>query len=448
LARRRRALTEAALPLKRDDVSALSRRLEEPEWLLEKRLAAWDTYESIPMPDSSKDEPWRRTDLGQVDWETLTHLTGAPNTTLDDVPDELIKPLIGAKQGGLIVFGDGNPVHIEVAPELTAQGVIFSTLSDAWVTHRELVEEHFMTRGVAVGEGKFSALHAAIWTHGVFLYVPKGKVIDLPLHSIEYVTGTETTSTHILAVVGDGASVTYLHESSSPANSDPLVHFGVTELFAGENADFRYIALQNWADNAINLGHQRGRVARHGRLDWVAGEMGTAFEKIFMTLDLDDNDSWGRISGLYFADGDQHIDLDTEQNHRKDALRTTSDLLFKGALKDTARAVWQGMIRVEEGAQQTDGFQANRNLVLERSARADSIPGLEINADDVACTHASTIGKVDETEIFYLMSRGIPRHEAMKLIVQGFFDPVMERIPYEEIQVRLNNDILARLDTL
>jgi Fe-S cluster assembly protein SufD len=185
-------------------------------------------------------------------------------------------------------------------------------------------------------------------------------------------------------------------------------------------------------------------VSHGGQLDWVAGEMGTRMSKIFMTLDLDGNDSWGRISGLYFAHARQHLDLDTQQNHH--ALRTTSDLLFKGALKGHSRSVWQGMILVDPGAQQTDGFQANRNLLLERSARADSIPGLEIQADDVRCTHAATVGKVDDTEIFYLMSRGIPYTEALKLIVSGFFDPVMQRIPFEEVRERLGHSIETKLD--
>ncbi len=436
------------LPFTQETVKAISERLAEPDWLLQKRLDAWQVAEATPIPTLS-DEPWRRTDLARVDWKTIPQLNGkVTETSIDDVPAELYVPLIGDEQGGLLVFADGKLVLEEVSADLAAEGVIFEPLSKAWLNHRDLLEATFMTKGVPVEDGKFAALHGALWTHGVFLYVPKGKVIDLPVHSVEYVTGTQTTSTHILAVVEDGASITFLHESNSPTLDQPMLHMGVTELFCGENASLRYVALQNWGDNVVNFGHQRGRTAKHGNLDWVASEMGTEFEKVFMTLELDDNDAFGRISGLYFGDGQQHIDLDTQQNHNENALRTTSDLLFKGALKDTSRSVWQGMILVEPGAQQTDGFQANRNLILERSARADSIPGLEIQADDVACTHAATIGKVDENVIFYLMARGISRHEAVKMIVQGFFDPIMDRIPYEEVRARLDRDIIAKLDAL
>jgi Fe-S cluster assembly protein SufD len=171
--------------------------------------------------------------------------------------------------------------------------------------------------------------------------------------------------------------------------------------------------------------------------------MGTRLSKLVQTLDLDGNGSWGRMSGLYFAHQRQHLDLDTQQNHH--AIGTTSDLLFKGALRDKSRTVWQGMIVVDPGAQKTDGFQANRNVVLSKDARADSIPGLEIKADDVRCTHAATVGQMDETEVFYLMARGISRHDAIKLIVHGFFDPVMQRIPFEEVRERLNQSVEDKL---
>jgi Fe-S cluster assembly protein SufD len=424
-------------------MAALSRRLGEPEWLLARRMAAWSLAESIPMPTTS-DEPWRRTDVRHVDWSEAARLLKPNGAALKDVPGELYAPLIGEKQGGLLVFVNGQPVYGELAEEIRQQGVIFADLSTAWRDHRDLVERHFMTTAVRPDEGKFAALHAALWTHGVFLYVPDGVQMELPFHSLEFASDSEMTSTHILVVLGDGASATYLHEGLSPGGSQSVLHLGATELIVGESANLRYVGLQNWGEHTANFGHQRGRVARGAQLDWVSGEMGSRIGKVFMTLDLDGDDAWGRISGLYFAHGRQHIDLDTQQNHH--ALRTTSDLLFKGALKGESRTVWQGMIVVDPGAQRTDGFQANRNLLLERTARADSIPGLEIQADDVRCTHAATIGKVDETELFYLMSRGISRETATRMIVEGFFDPVMQRIPFEGVRQRLNEYIDAKLE--
>ncbi|MCB0034392.1 MAG: SufD family Fe-S cluster assembly protein, partial [Anaerolineales bacterium] len=189
-----------------------------------------------------------------------------------------------------------------------------------------------------------------------------------------------------------------------------------------------------------------GRVGRDGKLDWIMSIMGTGLVKAFQTSELDGQGSWARMSGLFFGDKRQHFDLDTQQNHN--APDTVSDLLYKGALKHQARSVWQGMIKALPGSQRIDGFQANRNLLLENTARADSIPGLEIQADDVACTHASTIGKVDEEELFYLMSRGIPRATALRIIVQGFFDPVMQRIPFEGVRLRIAEQVLDKVGEL
>ncbi len=431
---RRATFKEVLLPLTRDDIEARSAQVGDPVWMHEKRIQAWEIAESLPMPTTS-DEPWRRTDIRALRWDEALHIANSKERMTPDIPGTLTTPLIGDEQGGLLIFVDGKLARSEVSESIAQQGVIFSDLQMACQAHPDLVQEYFMTQAVRPEDGKFAALHAALWSHGVLLYVPSGVHVDLPFHSVEYLSGQETISTHILVVLEEGASATYLHESVSPEHEAQAIHLGATELLVGNDADLRYVSLQNWGEHVYSFGHQRGRVARGGRLDWVAGEMGTRLSKVFMTLDLDGDDSWGRISGLYFAHGRQHLDLDTQQNHH--ALRTTSDLLFKGALKGKSRAVWQGMIVVDPGAQRTDGFQANRNLLLERSARADSIPGLEIKADDVRCTHAATVGKVDESEIFYLMSRGIPREQAIELIVEGFFDALMQRIPFEGVRERL-----------
>jgi len=439
---RQDALKDPVIPLQREDVEALSEQLGEADWLREKRLTAWARAESMPMPTTT-DEPWRRTDLRGFKWGEAMRLSANAQASLAEVPADLYKPLIGDKQGGLLVFNGGKLVHREGSDELTEKGVIFTDLATAGHEYPDLVQKWLMQYAVTGEEDKIAALNEAFWTHGIFVYIPRNVMLELPLHSVEYAPGNEMTATHILVVLEEGASATYLHESASPTLAEQTLHLGATELLVGENANLRYVALQNWGENTYNFGHQRGRVGKSAQLDWVAGEMGTRLSKVFQTLDLDGNDSWGRLSGLFFTDGKQHLDLDTQQNHH--ALRTTSDLLFKGALKGHSRTVWQGMILVDPGAQQTDGFQANRNLILDRDARADSIPGLEIKADDVRCTHAATVGMIDETELFYLMARGIPREEGVKLIVQGFFDPVMQRIPFEEVRDRLAASIETKL---
>jgi len=217
------------------------------------------------------------------------------------------------------------------------------------------------------------------------------------------------------------------------------MHAGIVELHVGDGASLRFVELQSWGENVWNFTHERAEVGRDANLDWIFGAIGSRLTKNFSELNLVGQGATGRMSGFYFTDHDQHLDHDTQQNHL--AVHTTSDLLFKGALTDSSRSVWQGMIYVAPGAQKTDGYQANRNLVLSRKARADSIPGLEILADDVRCTHGATVGQIDRDQVFYLRTRGIPEKEAERMIVEGFFDPIMQRIPFVGVRERFQKAI-------
>jgi Fe-S cluster assembly protein SufD len=294
-------------------------------------------------------------------------------------------------------------------------------------------------------EGKFGALAAAMANSGVLLYVPRGVQLEQPLHSLLWGPGVGNAYfSHILVWVEPGAALTYVHESAS--NSEPsgqTLHAGIVEIHVGDGANLRFVELQSWGEHVWNFTHERARVDRDASLDWIFGAIGSKLTKNFSDLDLVGEGATGRMSGFYFTNGTQHLDHDTQQNHL--APHTTSDLLFKGALRDHSRSVWQGMIYVAPGAQKTDGYQANRNLVLSRHARADSIPGLEILADDVRCTHGATVGKIDPEQIFYLRSRGIPQNEAERLIVEGFFDPIMQRIPFEGVRTRFQRAIREKM---
>jgi Fe-S cluster assembly protein SufD len=247
----------------------------------------------------------------------------------------------------------------------------------------------------------------------------------------------------VLVYLDEGSSATYLHEYASPTEKTQSMHSGIVEIFVGKAANFRFVEFQSWGEHLWNFSHERAVVERDGTLDWIFGAVGSRLTKNFTEIDLVGQGSTGRMSGFYFTDGEQHLDHDTQQNHN--APNTTSDLLFKGALKDNSRSVWQGMIYVAPGAQKTDGYQSNPNLLLDTTARADSIPGLEIMADDVRCTHGATVGKIDPTEVFYLNSRGIPTETAERLIVEGFFDPIMQRIPFEGVRERLQKAIIDKL---
>jgi Fe-S cluster assembly protein SufD len=296
---------------------------------------------------------------------------------------------------------------------------------------------------VPIAEGKFAALAEALADGGLFVYVPKGVALALPLHSVAWLTGPAHFS-RVVIVVDDGATATVVHEVASPEGAArQSLHAGTVEVLVGKGAHLTFVELQSLGRSVWNFTHERVRVKQNAKVDWIFSAVGSHLTKNFSEIDLDGANSVGKMSGFYFADGEQHLDHDTQQNHN--APYTTSDLLFKGALRDKSRSVWQGMIYVAPGAQKTDGYQANRNLVLSRGARADSIPGLEIMADDVRCTHGATVGQLEEEHIFYLMTRGLTRAEAERLVVDGFFDPILQRIPFEGVRQRLKRAIEAKM---
>ena len=245
-----------------------------------------------------------------------------------------------------------------------------------------------------------------------------------------------------MCAVSDVAAlqVGYTHQTVSGEQS---AYIGATELLVGAAANLSYVGLQDWNRKTYEFSHQRASVDQDGQLDWVVGTMGAKFVKDFIEVDLDGKGASTRVSGMFFADENQFFDLDTQQNHNGPL--TVSDLLFKGAAKHKARTLWQGMIKSLPKMQKIDGYQACRNLVLSDNARMDGIPGLEIEADDVKCSHAATFGTLEEEPLFYLQSRGIPRNEAQLMVIDGFFDELLQRIPFERVRQRLHDEIEAKI---
>ena len=424
-----------------ENVKKLSAGLGEPDWMLEFRLNAWEIYENTPMPVTS-DEEWRRTDLRRLKLDQIGPSVNGDAATGVTIPDFLGGQLTEDEAGGNMLQIDGVVEQYQLSQSLKDQGVIFCDMHTAVRDYPDLVKKQFMTKGVLVTEGKFAALHGAFWRGGTFPYVPKNTQASAPLHTVLW-SANGKTFTHTLVVLETGAEAIFMDEYASADGQGQALHNGVIELLVGDNASLIYAGLQDFGRNMWQLNHERGRVGRDGKLDWVTSMMGTRLTKAFQTMELDEVGAWGRMSGIFFTNGRQHLDLDTQQNHN--AAETVSDLLYKGALKGKSRTVWQGMIKALPDSQRINGFQANRNLMLDRSARADSIPGLEIMADDVICTHASAIGRLDEEELFYLMSRGISRKIAIEMSVQGFFDPLMRRIPFERVRNRIFDRIVEKI---
>lgn len=406
------------------------------------RAQAWEAFKRLSLP-AVVDEPWRRTDIHALPTDQFVLPKDGAFEDLPPVREDLLKPLTANQHGGQIVLLPGGS-KIDLDEKLAKQGVIFTDLKTAEQKHPELLAR-MLGKTVNVEEGKFAALAGAFAQNGVVLYVPKGVTVEEPLHSVLWGPGANLAHvSHILVLVDEGASVTYVHEAASPDETGVnSMHAGSVEIQVMQGASLRFVELQSWGRHVWNFSHERARVERDGNLDWIFGAIGSRLTKNFSELDLAGQGATGRMSGFYFTDGNQHLDHDTQQNHL--APNTTSDLLFKGALKGKSRSVWQGMIYVAPGAQKTDGYQANRNLVLSDQARADSIPGLEILADDVRCTHGATVGKLEAEPLFYLKSRGIPQAEAEKIVVEGFFDPIFQRIPFEGVRERFQQYIADKM---
>jgi Fe-S cluster assembly protein SufD len=377
-------------------------------------------YRSLPLP-STKDEHWRFTDLAGFDPDGWTSNGAA---AIAAPPS-----LIDVDVAGVAYVGEGG-IEIERAPD----GIRFEPLTD----------EHEVLYSLVGWDEKFAAHNAAMWKHGLLVHVPKGVVVEKPLY-VRVANSVEGGSLfwRLLIVAEPESRFTVIEEYTSSSRELVAYSNAAVEIVVQQAAKVEYVSVQNLSLGTWHFASHHGRVERDAELDWVAGGFGSAKGKIRIQNDLAGPGATSRVTGAYFADGTQHLDYDTFQEHI--APSTTSDFAFKGALRDNARTVWRGMIRVEEGAQKTNAYQENRNLLLSKTAHADSIPGLEILANDVRCTHGATLGQVDLDQLFYLMTRGLTRAEAERLIVRGFFQDVLDRVQLEPVREALGAALEARI---
>jgi Fe-S cluster assembly protein SufD len=434
----------------REAVEELSHRRNEPDWLLQKRLEAWEQYEQIPMPTRT-DEEWRRTDIRDLPIDEVMPFTdfAARVSGRDELPESVKAALEAAGDlSGLVVQNDSSIIYYEVDSSLASQGVIFEDLDTAIAEHPDLLQKYFMTDdAIPAGDNKFSALHGAFWTTGTFIYVPANVEIALPFRAFSTLsTPGIGTFFHTLIVAEENARVTFIDNCQSETMDKESISDNVVELHAASGAEVRYIQLQDWGRNVWNFHTQHAVIQQDAAIKSLNVALGSQLSKAMISSTLAGPGSLAEMLGLYFADEDQHIDHQTRQFHKSPY--ASSDLLFKGTVKDEARAVYSGTIVVAPKAHGTDAYQANRNISLSPRARVDTIPKLEIEANDVRCTHGATISQIEEEYIFYLMSRGINRTEAEKLIVDGFFDEVIERIPVESVQQTVRTAIDKKIGYL
>jgi Fe-S cluster assembly protein SufD len=378
------------------------------------RSDAIAAYEALPIPDTTE-EHWRFTDLAGFDPESFAGAATAEIETMLDLD----------VAGYATVTADG--IEIEKAPD----GVTFAPLPEDYERLYSLVG----------WDEKFAAHNAAMWKHGLLVVVPKGVVLEKPLYV--RIAATGQTFWRLVVVAEESARASIIEEYASPAPDTVAYSNAVTELFVEPDAKLEYVSLQNLSRETWHFASHHARVERDAELDWVAGGFGSKKGKTRIQNDLNGRGGTSRVTGAYFADGTQHLDYDTFQEHI--APDCMSDFAFKGALRDEATAVWRGMIRVEEDAQKTNAYQECRNLMLSPTTHAVPIPGLEILANDVRCTHGATVGRVDRDQLFYLMTRGLPRPEAERLIVRGFFQDVLDRIELEPVREAVTAALEARI---
>ncbi len=430
----------------REAVEVLSHAKDEPAWVLEQRLSAWATYEATPMP-TQQDEEWRRTSLRALKLDQVqpfgTQFTLV--TSLDELPIAVREGLSLEGRAGLLVQHNSSLVYGWLSDEARAQGVILMGLDEAVREHPDLVRKYFMTEAVAADHDKFSALHGAFWSGGTFLYIPRNVAIETPIQTRVYADADAAAIfAHTLIVVEDNAEAVFIDEFTSPtADEGQGFSCCAVELYTGENARLRYFSAQDWGRHVYHFNTQRLIAQRDSTTNSLNILLGSKLTKTNVESSLRGQGATSEMLGIYFGDGTQHFDQHTIQDHVKP--NTTSDLLFKGALRDRARQVFSGLIRVEVGAQKTNAYQANRNLLLSDKARVDSMPKLEIGANDVRCTHGATMGQVEPEYLFYLRSRGLSQDEAERIIVEGFLDEIVQRIPLEEVRDRLADGIQAKM---
>ena len=411
---------------------------DEPEWCIELRKKAWDTFTKLSPPTRTEEE-WIRTDIRLFKWDRFG-IPGEGEAGAAPVNSVLSE---GVELGGSAHSNNGVSGTSQLDAKWADKGVIFGSLDQVVREHGDLVKQYLFDRAVDPHYDKFSALHAACWTGGSFLFVPRGVCVDQPIHALSSITSGGSDFGHTLVVIEDGAEATFLYENVSPDPEDTGFFCGATEVIVGKQANLRYVGLQDLGHGVWNFAHQKAIVDTDSTMQWTVGALGSRLSKVNQRVGLVGPGANCQVNGVMFTEGKQHLSYHTMQHHEAESCR--SDFLYKAALQDKSRTVWRGMIKVDPDAQKTDGYQRNDNLLLSHQARADAIPGLEIEADDVRCTHGSTTGRVDDELIFYAQSRGFTRKEAVRLIVTGFFQQVFDRITIESVRDALGHAIARRV---
>ncbi|HEY7756289.1 MAG TPA: Fe-S cluster assembly protein SufD [Actinomycetota bacterium] len=406
------------------------------------RKQAFQEFLALPMP-SQETEEWRYTDVEGFDLDLLPFAEGGGPEAVTR-HGVLAAAGVAGERAGLQIQRNSEVISTRASEHLAEQRVWFGDLDRASTERPELVEP-YLHGLVATDRSKFTALHAAFRTGGTLLHVPRGVRIELPVQSLTYLDADgAAVFPRTLLVAEEGSDVTFIDRYVSPPLGRALSD-AVVEIFAGPGSRVRYVALQEYGEGVHHLSVQRARVGRDAEVRSLGVALGASLARAEVETVLAEDGGSSEMLGVYFGDGDQHIDHRSIQDHV--GSQTASDLLYKGAMRDRSNAIYTGTVIIEQGAHRCDAYQTNRNILLSETARAHSVPNLEILTNDpTRCGHAASVGPVGEDELFYLMSRGIPRQEAERLIVFGFFQEVLDRVGIPEVRDALVAAIEAELE--
>jgi Fe-S cluster assembly protein SufD len=427
-----------------DDLSALK---EEPQWMRERRLEAWRRYEELPGP-SGQEEEWRRTDLSLLRMDDALPYAASPlhGQPPSEWPRSL-RSLAREDRGlaGCLVQHESETIEDVLNEELASRGVIWCSLDRAVREHSELVQRYLLSREVPGPHEKFVALHAALLSGGAFLYVPRDLDVTLPLRSTVTMSASGlAVFPHTLVVAEAGSRVTLIEEHFSEEAEESAFSSALVEVHAGEGASVRYVHIQRWGQHVHNLNFLRSFQERGSSVTSVVVGLGGRVSKGHVEAFLDGEEASSQMLGVFLPSGNQHFDYVTLQDHV--GPRSVSELLYKAAVKDRARSLYYGVTRVHRSARQSSAYQESRNLLLDEGAKADATPVLEIEAFDVLrCGHGATVGPVDEEQLFYMMCRGLPERDAERMIVEGFFQQVLENMPGDSIRDRVTGAVQQKL---
>jgi Fe-S cluster assembly protein SufD len=387
------------------------------------------TLQFPPLPSFKGQAGWEFTPLGKLDVDAHAAAPGG------DAASAAAPQLFTFQDAVGVANGEGTA---------TSEGPVILTLAEARERHPDIVAKHL---GSIVKPSPLVARNDAQWTDGAFVYVPRNVHVEAPIHlSAVHAQAGTALHTRTLVILEDGAQAEVWDELLSADDDVEGIVNTVVERSVGKNARLRYVGAQNLNEQTTILGTQRAIVAADGHLDWITLGFGAKLGKVFLETKLDGRGAHASVTGAYATHARQHLDFDTLQEHA--AANTTSDLAFRGILDGRSRTVWRGMIQVDPDAQQTDAFQESRNLLLGGKAHADAIPGLEILADDVRCTHAAAIAKIDTEQLFYLRSRGLPEGTAQRLVIEGFLQALVERFEAGPVRERVAGAIERRLQAV